>query len=106
MKKIIFIIILIGFVICLSYFDFISIGSSGCGTSSGSMMGSSRGNMMRSGVIMWIVIIILIIILFDGGNSNRKSKNHQKNIDKLDDRLVNGEISIEEYNEIRNKLGK
>ncbi len=104
MKKFIFVLILIGFIASLVYFDYIPIGSSSCGTYSGGMMGSGRGGMMRSGVIMWIIIIILIIVIFDSGNSSNKSKKKNKNIERLDERLANGEISIEEYNEIRNKL--
>ncbi len=104
MKKIIFVLILIGFVVGLSYFDYIPLGSSNCGTSTGGMMGSGRNNMMRSGLVMWILIIVLIIVIFDNGNSSNKSKKKHKNLEKLDERLANGDISIEEYNEIRNKI--
>ncbi len=104
MRRIIFVLILLGFVSCLIYFNYIPIGSSGCGTSTGGMMGSGRNNMMRSGVVMWIIIIILIVIIFDNGSSSKKNKKKRKNLEKLDDRLANGEISIEEYDEIRNKL--
>ncbi len=104
MKKIIFVLILIGFVVGLSYFDYIPFGSSSCGTSTGGMMGSGRNNMMRSGLLMWILIIVLIIVIFDSGSSSNESKKRNKNLEKLDERLANGEISIDEYNEIRNRI--
>lgn len=104
MKKLIVVLFLIGFVIGMRYLGYISFESSSCNTSTVGMMGSSRGNMMFGGMIMWVIIIIVVIGLFSfSDNSNNKKKS--KHIEKLDERLVNGDISIEEYNEIKNKLG-
>ena len=68
---------------------------------SGHMFG---GWMMPFGMIgmgiFWIIVIVFVISALD----NRKEQDHDDYISKLKARLAKGEITIEEYETLKNKL--
>ncbi len=68
------------------------------------MMFGSR-NIMFGGMYMWILIILIIIGVFYYKGSSDKISNKNA-ITTLNNRLANGEISIEEYNELKKEIGE
>lgn len=50
--------------------------------------------------IFWIIVIVFVISALD----NRKEQDHDDYISKLKARLAKGEITIEEYETLKNKL--
>lgn len=68
---------------------------------SGHMFG---GWMMPFGMIgmgiFWIIVIVFVISALD----NRKEQDQEDYISKLKSRLAKGEITIEEYETLKNKL--
>ncbi|AUD65792.1 hypothetical protein BK011_08880 [Tenericutes bacterium MZ-XQ] len=68
---------------------------------SGHMFG---GWMMPFGMIgmgiFWIIVIVFVISSLD----NRKERDQEDYISKLKSRLAKGEITIEEYETLKNKL--
>jgi len=55
-------------------------------------------------MILWFIIIGVLVYLFIGGNFNLNSFQRKSADNHLDERLAKGEISIEEYQEIKNTL--
>ncbi len=55
-------------------------------------------------MILWFVIIGVAVYLFIGGNLNLNSFKRRSVDNYLDERLAKGEISIEEYQELKATL--
>lgn len=52
-------------------------------------------------MILWIVIIVILLFLLLDGNINFENLHSKSAKSIVDERLVRGEISIADYNELR-----